>query len=186
MEMVDALQQLPFAPVGTQPRNAGNVDATSTIGDSNAAALFQQTLMERLDSPRYSELAPSSDPQDYPNVPPEKAAEIKEAAQQLESLILYQLLKQMWATIPEGSLFENGPGSEMYREMWLEQLAGQATKQDSILGVSDMVQRQLLDLADRTVEASELVPELEQQLFSVKRDQQANKYGYISGTSPLD
>ena len=127
--------------------------------------------------------APSSDPEDFPKVSETDAQQITETAKQLESLILYQLLKQMWDTIPEGTLFAAGPAEKMYREMWIEQLSGSAVKHGSVLGISDMVQHELLDKANRTVSAAEMMPELAglQKDLRSEHIRQANPYGYLSG-----
>lgn len=188
MYIQDALASLVRTANPATNNNAATASATvpTTSRDSTSTGSFANALQQEFDKPPYSSLAQSTDPADYPNVTEEEAAEIQEVSQQLESLMLYQLLKQMWSTIPESTLFPTNSGDEMYREMWLEQLAGNAVKQGSVLGIGDMVQRQLLDRANRTVELTDLAPELAELQNELHSDaaRETNPYGYMSGLTP--
>ncbi len=163
--------------------------------------VFTSVFDEELAKIPYREKMPSSDPADFPNVSEEDAKKIDETAKQLESLVLYQLLKQMWDTIPEGTLFAAGPAEKMYREMWLEQMAGSAVQQGSVLGIAEMVERELLDKENRSVSLEEAAlglymdgrlaedeqSENTKELRSLRQDlmhdraRSANPYGYLSG-----
>ena len=82
---------------------------------------------------------------------PKELAKIKDTAQQFESLLLYSLLKQMWATLPENSMLEQGMAAQFYREMWLEELAGQISTDGPGLGVAKAVEREMITFAARTI-----------------------------------
>jgi peptidoglycan hydrolase FlgJ len=168
------------------PRSTAAASATEQAKASATAPSFTTVLERELEQVPYAMQAPSCDPQDYPNVSEQDVKKIQETSQQLESLILYQLLKQMWDTIPEGTLFPNSPGEKMYREMWLEQMSGSAVKQGPVLGIAEMVERQLLDRANRTVSLADLAPELAgmQNDLKVDRAREGNPYGYMAGSTP--
>ena len=75
---------------------------------------------------------------------------INGTAQQLESLMLYQMLKQMWESIPESKLQPTGSGGQIYREMWLEQVANKASQAGGGIGLAKVVERELTDRAKHT------------------------------------
>jgi hypothetical protein len=75
---------------------------------------------------------------------------IHTTAQQLESLMLYQMLKQMWQSIPESSLIPEGNAGQMYREMWLEKVAAQAAQSGDGIGIAKVVEREMRDKARHT------------------------------------
>jgi hypothetical protein len=74
---------------------------------------------------------------------------IRDTAQQLESLLLYQLLKQMWNSIPESSLLPTGQAGKIYREMWLEKVSETSSLHGG-LGIAKVVEQQLTQQAQRT------------------------------------
>lgn len=93
----------------------------------------------------------------YVNKPPLKAAQhalgaIKAnpgdaeaeqlAAQQLESLFIYQLLKELRKTIPKSELFDGGHAQEMYEDMLDERLADYIAQKASI-GVAQQILQEL-------------------------------------------
>jgi flagellar protein FlgJ len=85
-----------------------------------------------------------------------EAAKIKSTAQDFESLLVYQLLKQMWDTIPRSGLFDNGLAGQFFREMWLEELSKKVSVEGPGLGVARVVERELTDIAQRTVKPEDL------------------------------
>jgi Rod binding domain-containing protein len=78
---------------------------------------------------------------------PEQLAEIEDAARQFEALLLYTLLKQMWVSVPEGTLFGQSHAAKFYREMWLEALADEIATAGPGLGIAPVLERQLLALS---------------------------------------
>jgi len=85
-----------------------------------------------------------------------EAAKIKSTAQDFESLLVYQLLKQMWDTIPQSGLFDNGLAGQFFREMWLEELSKKVSVEGPGLGVAQVVERELTDIASRTLKPEDL------------------------------
>jgi len=69
-------------------------------------------------------------------VPTSELKRIDGAARQLEGLLLETMLKQMWATLPKSSLLGNGLEAKFYREMWLEELAGEISADGPGTGVA--------------------------------------------------
>jgi Rod binding domain-containing protein len=69
-------------------------------------------------------------------VPTAALKRIDGAARQLEGLLLETMLKQMWATLPKSSLLGNGLEAKFYREMWLEELAGEISADGPGTGVA--------------------------------------------------
>jgi hypothetical protein len=69
-------------------------------------------------------------------VPTSELKRIDGAARQLEGLLLETMLKQMWATLPKSSLLGNGLEAKFYREMWLEELAGEISAEGPGTGVA--------------------------------------------------
>jgi Rod binding domain-containing protein len=61
--------------------------------------------------------------------------------------MLYQLLKQMWNSIPESKVLPNGNAGKMFREMRLEKVADQASTAGDGIGIARTVEAQLLDRA---------------------------------------
>ncbi|GAB4175929.1 MAG: hypothetical protein Kow00108_11240 [Calditrichia bacterium] len=64
--------------------------------------------------------------------------EIEEAANQFESLFIYQLLKEMRKTIMKSDLLGDGLGGEIFQSMWDEKIA-EAVSRSSRLGIAEMV-----------------------------------------------
>jgi len=66
-----------------------------------------------------------------------------EAARQLASLFVYQLLREMRKTIPKSTLFDGGRAQEIYEQMIDERLADHIAASDQF-GLAEMVHDQLL------------------------------------------
>jgi hypothetical protein len=134
-------------------------------GNVNTAGGFDSILADELTAPKLPPLPgtlqpqaaagspamPGSNPQ-----PPERqlssaeTQKIHSTAQQLESLMLYQMLKQMWESIPQSTLLPEGNAGQMYREMWLQQVADKASQAGGGVGIAKVVERELTDRAKRT------------------------------------
>lgn len=85
----------------------------------------------------------------------DEASRIDNVAREMESVLLYTLLKEMWATLPKSSLLDNGLGAKFYREMWLEEVSQRAADAGTGLGIAKVIQRELLDRAAREVTPAE-------------------------------
>ena len=68
--------------------------------------------------------------------------ELKHACEELESLFLYHLLKEMRTTIPKSGLMGDNSAQEMYTQMADSELARDLSSKGGI-GLSDMLLRQL-------------------------------------------
>lgn len=76
--------------------------------------------------------------------------EIKKAATQFEALLVQQMLKSMWATVPhqEGSI-TGSKEEETYRDMLQEAMAKDIAEKSS-LGVADVIARDMQQIEART------------------------------------
>lgn len=83
-----------------------------------------------------------------PGVKTEKTAEaghskeIDKAARDFEALLLHQMLKSMWESVPAGGLFGGSNEADMYRDMFNEALADSISEGQGV-GVREMVARDL-------------------------------------------
>ncbi len=79
-----------------------------------------------------------------------KPDDIKKAATQFEALLVQQMLKSMWATVPqqEGSI-TGSKEEQMYRDMLQEAMATQIAEQSS-LGIAEVVARDMKQIEART------------------------------------
>lgn len=66
---------------------------------------------------------------------------LKEVCRQFESIFLSMMLKQMRRTVPDGGLIEKSLGTEIFEEMYIDELSEEATKNDS-LGIAKMLYEQ--------------------------------------------
>ncbi len=67
---------------------------------------------------------------------------VKDAAHQFESYFLSHLLKTMRETIPEGGIFQQGFGNDVYTEM-LDQEYARILSEGGGIGLSQVLERQL-------------------------------------------
>jgi len=76
--------------------------------------------------------------------------DIKKAAIQFEGLLLQQMLKSMWATVPhqKGSLSASNEETT-YRDMFNEALATQIAEKSS-LGIASVIERDMKQIEART------------------------------------
>ena len=145
-------------PGGSATRPYGFPSKLTSLSNDTLAhgAEFKDLLLSSLNPAATGSEArkPGADAND--GVDAAEAEKIREVAQDFEALLLYHLLKQMWATLPESTLFDQGLASEFYREMWLEEVARATSRQQPGLGVASVIERELLEHARRTVTPEEL------------------------------
>ncbi|MCB0331943.1 MAG: rod-binding protein [Bdellovibrionales bacterium] len=67
---------------------------------------------------------------------PEKAAE------QFEALLLQEMMKEMWKTVPSAGLISGSREEELYRDMLNEQIAKQISESQP-LGIKDLILREM-------------------------------------------
>lgn len=66
----------------------------------------------------------------------------KQAAQQFEALLLQEMLKSMWATVPQGQLLSGSHEEKMYRDMLNEAVADSISKGRGV-GIKDVILKDL-------------------------------------------
>lgn len=81
----------------------------------------------------------------------DKLREIDDAGRQFESLLLFTLFKQMWDTLPESTMLGSGLDSEIYREMWLEEMAGDIASSGQGLGIAPNMNWEMIYRETNTV-----------------------------------
>lgn len=62
----------------------------------------------------------------------------QEAARQFEALLIQEMLKSMWAAVPQGEMLSNSNEEKMYRDMLNEATADQVSRGQGI-GVKDVI-----------------------------------------------
>jgi flagellar protein FlgJ len=72
----------------------------------------------------------------------------KQAAQQFEALLVQEMLKSMWATVPQGELLTGSHEEKMYRDMLNEAVADSISKGRGI-GIKDVIAKDLEGLAKK-------------------------------------
>jgi peptidoglycan hydrolase FlgJ len=70
------------------------------------------------------------------------------SAQDFESFFVTSMLEEMDAGLKTDKMFGGGPGEQMYRSL-LNQEYGKAIAERGSLGISDMVQREILRLQEK-------------------------------------
>jgi flagellar protein FlgJ len=69
-------------------------------------------------------------------------AETEKAATQFEALLLHQMLKEMWNSVPKDGLLSGSHEEEMYRDMLNEGIANEIAEKQSI-GIKDVLVRDM-------------------------------------------
>lgn len=78
----------------------------------------------------------------------QKQEEIRKAATQFEGLLLQQMLKSMWATVPSEGVLGGSREEEYYRDMLNEGLAQDLAERQSI-GIRDVIIRDLTRIEEK-------------------------------------
>src|SRR5262249_59394151 len=105
---------------------------------SAANAVPPATPLDRCGTPRKE--AP-------PPVDAKGLAKAKAAAQDFEAFFVTHAFEDMYADLSSDPLFGGGEGEDIFRSMLLQEYGKQVAKAGGI-GVSDMVQKQLLQLQE--------------------------------------
>jgi Rod binding domain-containing protein len=82
-----------------------------------------------------------------PAIDARNLARIKEAAQDFEAFFVTHAFEDMFAGISDDPMFGGGEAEQMFRSFLLQEYGKTVAKAGGI-GVSDMVQRQLLELQE--------------------------------------
>ncbi|MGA1191789.1 MAG: rod-binding protein [Bdellovibrionota bacterium] len=73
--------------------------------------------------------------------------EAEEAATQFESILVQQMLKSMWNSVPKNGLLSGSSEERLYQELLQEQIASDISSGDG-LGIKDMVLEELKKRGD--------------------------------------
>lgn len=68
--------------------------------------------------------------------------EIEKAATQFEALLLHEMLKEMWNTVPKSGLLSGSHEESMYRDMLNQGIANEIAEKQSI-GVKEVIVREM-------------------------------------------
>ncbi|QQY79166.1 flagellar protein FlgJ [Keratinibaculum paraultunense] len=93
-----------------------------SIGDLEEPNILH-TKMERIDSKKDDEA-------------------LKKVCKDFEAIFLSMIFKQMKKTIPEGGLIEKSLGSEIFEDMYIEEISKEISKRDGGLGIQEMLYQQ--------------------------------------------
>lgn len=74
-------------------------------------------------------------------------AEVRQAAEEFESVFLSQMLGHMFKGVGNGAVFGGGQAEKIYRDLLVEEYGKQVAKTGGI-GVADTIERQLLALQE--------------------------------------
>ena len=66
----------------------------------------------------------------------------KQAAQQFEALLVQEMLKSMWATVPQGELLSSSNEEKMYRDM-LNEAVATSISEGRGMGIKDVILKDL-------------------------------------------
>ena len=89
---------------------------------------------------------------------PQHEQEIVKAATQFESLLLQEMFKEMWSTVPKGGLFSGSSEEDTYQDMYRQALA-ESVAQNQGLGIKDVIIRDIKATEARVKKADSNGPE---------------------------
>lgn len=105
----------------------------------SSAAASPLTYLDTLRSRQIPAVDPRVDPRDL--------AKSKEAAQDFEAFFVTHAFEDMFAGISDDPMFGGGEAENMFRSFLLQEYGKTVAKAGGV-GISDMVQRQLLELQE--------------------------------------
>lgn len=73
------------------------------------------------------------------------APEVENAATQFEALLLHQMFKEMWNSVPKNGMLSGSREEELYRDMLNESLADSIAKQQGI-GIRDVIAKDIKEI----------------------------------------
>jgi Rod binding domain-containing protein len=112
-------------------------------GISNA--LTGNSLLSMVDSVRRGADAPSVNP---PSVNPKDAAKARAAAEDFEAFFVSHAFEDMFAGMDTDPMFGGGEAEQMFRSFLLQEYGKKVAASGGGVGVSSMVQQQLLQLQE--------------------------------------
>ena len=84
--------------------------------------------------------------------------EIEKAATQFEGLLVQEMIKEMWATVPKGGLLSGSSEEDTYQEMYRQALA-QSIAENQSIGVKDVIIRDIKAAEGRAKKAGAAGPD---------------------------
>lgn len=70
---------------------------------------------------------------------------LKQVCKDFESIFLSIMFKEMKKTVPEDGLIEKSTGTEIFEDMYIEELSKEVANRDEGLGIADMLYKQFKD-----------------------------------------
>ena len=119
----------PFRLAGLNPLNA-------------ALTSFNSRFENKLKSASAAEKAPAAGGLKNAAAADKEKTEMEGAATQFEALLLHQMMKSMWNTVPKGGLLSGSQEEEIYRDMLNEGIAKDIAEKQSI-GIKDVIVRDM-------------------------------------------
>ena len=113
----------PCAPAPSKARDDARACLPEAQGATGPSCTFSDHIKQALAS----------------DVHPVETAKIDKASREVGSLLLYTLLKQMWATIPKNPYFDSGLSIQFFPEMHLEELSKRVAGTGGGIGVTAIV-----------------------------------------------
>ena len=80
-----------------------------------------------------------------PNTEATQQAKIEKAGEQFEAMMLQEMLKSMWSTVPSGGMLTSSHEEEMFRDMLNEAVAGTISHGEGI-GIKNVVIKDIKQL----------------------------------------
>ena len=75
-------------------------------------------------------------------------AKMRDAAKQFESLLMHEMMKSMWSTVPKDGILGSGNEEEMMRDMLSESVSDSVSKGKG-LGIQDVVYKDMVRIQER-------------------------------------
>ena len=114
------------------------------IGAMSGISAYQQAQMTRAQEKLRAAQAPSNGENVSDKLQgKESVGEVKKAAQQFEALLLQQMMKAMWRTVPKGGMLSGSNEEGMFRDMLNESLADEISKGQGV-GIKQVLEREFL------------------------------------------
>lgn len=84
--------------------------------------------------------------------------EVEKAATQFEALLVQEMIKEMWATVPKGGLLGDSSEENTYQDMY-QQALSQSIAENQSIGVKDVIIRDIKATEARAKKADSNGPE---------------------------
>jgi Rod binding domain-containing protein len=178
--MIDDVTRMP-PPIGLPGSPVKRADSAQDSPAGQDVQAFKDSLVGAIDEIKRQ--ASGEETEDPTGVSAKEAEKIDKTARDMESLLLYTMLKQMWETLPKDAFFDSGLSTQFFREMYLEEISKRVSSTGDGIGVAKVIREELMDQAKRTL-TPEQMQMLDQLKSSIKTDSavtgQASQTGLLS------